>query len=410
MLKIMKKLNSVELRDRQSVLLKRCKEIVDTCKTEIREMTDDERAEFEANRQEIENLKAQLDELKAKLASYEEEIPAEEEKADEGDEEIVKEEEIEKVEDDEIKSKRNKTNKMKKSIVKEIRSAIQNGTKTFKINASTEKRAVQVTGGEGVHDEVIETEIQGILEPLYAKSVLAELGVKFYQGLPQGDVSVPVMGKNNVGWAGEVAAASGTGNTFTSILLQPKRLTAYVDISKQLINQDTIGVEEAIRRDIVNAINDKLEATIFDASAGTTTRPAGMFYDSSVFDASTFKAVCELEAKVEDANVFGATKYLLSTGAKADLRAMPKSTKNTQLVMEGGQIDGVPAVVTSNVKTPGLYAYGDWSNLAVGSWGDIDITVDEYSQAINGCIRLVVNAYFDAKILRPEAFVFGTTR
>ena len=407
----MKKLNSVELRDKQSVLMKRCKEIVDTCKAEIREMTDDEKAEFDANKAEIENLKAQLDELKAKLASYEDEIPTEEEKADEDEKEIVKEEEIEKVEDDENKAKRNKTNKMKKSIVKEIRSAIQNGTKTFKINASTEKRAVQVTGGEGVHDEVIETEIQGILEPLYAKSVLAELGVKFYKGLPQGDVQIPKMTGNNVGWAGEVAAASGTGNTFSAILLQPKRLTAYVDISKQLIAQDTIGVEEAIRRDIVNAINDKLEATIFDASAGTTTRPAGIFYDSSVFDASTFKAVCDLEAKVEDANVFGATKYLLSTSAKADLRAMPKSTKNTQLVMEGGQIDGVDAVVTSNVKAqPGLYAYGDWSNLAVGSWGDIDITVDEYTQAVNGCIRLVVNAYFDAKILRPEAFVFGKTR
>lgn len=410
----MKKLNSVELKDRQATLLKRCKEIVDTCKTEIREMTDEEQAEFEANKAEIANLKQQLDELKAKLAEYEvptlESLEDDDEKVEEKEDE---EDALEKVEelDEEVKSKRNKSNKMKKSIVKEIRNAISNGTKNFKINASTEKRAVQVTGGEGVHDEVVETEIQGILEPLYAKSVLAELGVKFYKGLPMGDIQVPVMGKNNVGWAGEVSAASGTGNTFSAILLQPKRLTAYVDISKQLINQDTIGVEEAIRRDIVNAINDKLEATILDASAGSNTRPAGIFNDASVFDASTFKAVCELEAKVEDANVFGATKYLLSTSAKADLRAMPKSTKNTQLVMEGGQIDGVDAIVTSNVKAqPGLYAYGDWSNLAVGSWGDIDITVDEYTQAVNGCIRLVVNAYFDAKILRPEAFVFGKTR
>ena len=406
----MKKLNSVELKDKQATLLKRCKEIVDTCKKEIREMTDDEQAEFDAAKAEIASLKGQLDELKKKLEAYE--VPTidetEEVKADFCDEDPMAEEEIIKVE--ELKSKRNKTNKMRKSIVKEIRSAIANGTKNFKINADTEKRAIQVTGGSGVQDEVVETEIQGILEPLYAKSVLAELGVKWYTGLPQGDIQVPVMGKGTVGWASEVAAASAGGNSFSAVLLQPKRLTAYVDISKQLLNQDTIGVENAIRRDIVNAINDKLEATIFSDDAGDATKPAGIFYDSSVFDASTFKAVVDLEAKVEKNNVYGDMKYLLSTGAKADLRAMPKSTKNTQLVMEGGEIDGTPAVVTSNVEGAGYYAYGNFENLAVASWGDIDITVDEYTQAVNGCVRLVVNAYFDAKKLRPEAFIFGKTR
>ena len=406
----MKKLNSVELKDKQATLLKRCKEIVDTCKKEIREMTDDEQAEFDAAKAEIASLKGQLDELKKKLEAYE--VPTldetEEVKADFCEEDPMAEEEVIKVE--ELKSKRNKTNKMRKSIVKEIRSAIANGTKNFKINADTEKRAIQATGGSGVHDEVVDTEIQGILEPLYAKSVLAELGVKWYTGLPQGDIQVPVMGKGTVGWADEVAAASAGGNAFNAVLLQPKRLTAYVDISKQLLNQDTIGVENAIRRDIVNAINNKLEATIFSDDAGDATKPAGIFYDSSVFDASTFKAVVDLEAKVESNNVYGDMKYLLSTGAKADLRAMPKSTKNTQLVMEGGEIDGTPAVVTSNVEGAGYYAYGNFENLAVASWGDIDITVDEYTQAVNGCVRLVVNAYFDAKKLRPEAFIFGKTR
>lgn len=406
----MKKLNSVELKDKQATLLKRCKEIVDTCKKEIREMTDDEQAEFDAAKAEIASIKGQLDELKKKLEAYEVQTidETEEVKSDFCDEDPMAEEEVIKVE--ELKSKRNKTNKMRKSIVKEIRSAITNGTKNFKINADTEKRAIQVTGGSGVQDEVVETEIQGILEPLYAKSVLAELGVKWYTGLPQGDIQVPVMGKGTVGWASEVAAASAAGNAFSAVLLQPKRLTAYVDISKQLLNQDTIGVENAIRRDIVNAINDKLEATIFSDDAGDATKPAGIFYDSSVYDASTFKAVVDLEAKVESNNVYGDMKYLLSTGAKADLRAMPKSTKNTQLVMEGGEIDGTPAVVTSNVEGAGYYAYGNFENLAVASWGDIDITVDEYTQAVNGCVRLVVNAYFDAKKLRPEAFIFGKTR
>ena len=296
-----------------------------------------------------------------------------------------------------------------------LRSAAQTEGHVLHLPACTEKRAITVSG---VGANVVETEIQGILEPLYANSVLAKLGVRFYPGLPQGNISIPVMAKGSVAWAAETGAASASNNTFTNVVLTPKRLTAYVDISKQLLAQDTIGVEEAIRRDIVNALVDKLEATIFGSAAGSTTQPKGMFWDDTLAtpavrtlqDATDFAKVCAIEAGVENNNVFGDMKYLLSTGAKADLRAMAKSTKNTQLVYEGGEVDGVPAITTSNVATAGAYIYGDFSQLAVASWGDIDITVDEFTQAVNGCVRLVINAFFDAKVLREIAFAYGKTR
>lgn len=392
----MKKLNSLELKDRQAQLFKRCYEIVESCKKEIREMTDEEEKEFNDNKEEIKELKSQLDELNEKLSSYDEILPKEEEER-------------------KINNKNNlKSNQIMKqdfSIVKEIRSAMENGTKQFHVNADTvvEKRNGEITvAAEGA--DVVEKEIQGILEPLYANSVLSKLGVKWYTGMPMGDIAVPVMGKGNIGWADEIAAAGAHTNTFTSVVLQPKRLTAYVDISKKLLAQDTIGVENAIRRDIVNALNDKLEATIFGKAAGSTTQPAGLFNGKTLQDATSFAKVCGIEAGVEQANVYGDMKYLLSTGAKADLRAMAKSSKNTQLVYEGGEVDGVPAFTTSNVVDAGSYVYGDFSNLAVASWGDVDITVDEYTQAVNGCVRLVVNAYFDAKVLRSEGFAFGNTR
>lgn len=398
-------MNSVQIKDKQSVLIKRCKSIVDTCKKEIREMTEEEKKEFDSNKEEIKALREQLDELEKKLASYDDELPVEEE--DEATEDEVVDEDTENETNKEIKSK---MNKRKFSIVKEIRSAMENGSKQFKVNADTEKRAVSVTGESGLHDHVVETEVQGILEPLYANSVLSQLGVKWYTGMPMGDISVPVMGKGNVGWSDELAAAGVSANSFSNVVLKPKRLTAYVDLSKQLLAQDTVGVENAIRRDIVNALNDKLEATILGSGAKSDTQPAGIFNGVTLADGTTFAAICANEATVENENVFGDMKYLLSTGAKADLRAMAKGSKNTQLVYEGGTVDGVPAITTSNVKTAGAYVYGDFSNLAVGSWGDLDITVDEYTQAVNGCVRLVINAYFDAVILRPEAFVFGKTR
>lgn len=394
----MKKLNSLELKDKQAQLIKRCYEIVDSCKQEVREMTEEEEKEFNENKEEIKELKSQLEELENKLSSYDELLPQDEK------------------EERKINKNNNlntKSMKQEISIVKEIRSAMENGTKQFRINADTEieKRNGEITVATE-HDDVVAKEMVGILEPLYANSVLSKLGVKWYTGMPMGDVAVPVMGAGNVGWADEIAAAGASTNTFTSVVLQPKRLTAYVDISKKLLAQDTIGVENAIRRDIVNALNDKLEATVFGSAAGTTTKPAGIFYNQTLADATSFAKVCGIEAGVEAANVYGDMKYLLSCGAKADLRAMAKSSKNTQLVYEDGAVDGVPALISSNVgdAESGAYVYGDFSNLAIGSWGDIDITVDEYTQAVNGCVRLVVNAYFDAKVLRSGAFAFGNTR
>lgn len=386
------KLNSVAIKQEINELVERSKAIVELCKTEVREMTEDEEKEFTSLKEQIDNKKTELKELEDKLSEYERLLPEEEE---------VKECEKEE------KNQRNKS--MKKSLVKELRNAIDNNIKTITVNAET--RAMQVTGAGGVHDAVVETEIDGILEPLYANSVLSQLGVRWYTGLPKGDVQVPIMSAGQVGWASEIATAQATGNTFTTKKLQPKRLTAYVDISKQLLVQDTIGVEAAIRRDIVNALNDKLQATILGTEAKTDEKPAGIFNGASYDNITDFKSLCNFEAKLDDANINGEKKYLLGNGAKANLRSMIKGTNNTGMVMENNTVDGTPALNTSNVAGGAAgknkLVYGDFNYLAIGSWSDLDITIDQYTQAVNGCIRLVINAFFDAIILRPEAFAFG---
>lgn len=382
------KLNSVAIKQEINELVERSKAIVELCKTEVREMTEDEEKEFNSLKEQIDNKKTELKELEDKLSEYERMCP--------------KEEEVKECEKEE-KNQRNKS--MKKSLVKELRNAIDNNIKTITVNAET--RAMQVTGGGGVHDSVVETEIDGILEPLYANSVLSQLGARWYTGLPKGDVQVPIMGKGNVGWEGEIAAAQATGNTFTTKKLSPKRLTAYVDISKQLLVQDTIGVEAAIRRDIVNALNDKLQATILGGADKTDNKPAGIFFNVSETTINNYKDLCKFEAGLDDANINGEKKYLMGNTAKATFRSMVKGNNNTGMVLEANQIDGTPMINTSSVAT-NKFAYGDFNYLAIGSWGDLDITVDQYTQAANGCIRLVINAFFDAVILRPEAFKFGT--
>lgn len=286
----------------------------------------------------------------------------------------------------------------------EMRSAGQSFS--GQIQLPVESRAAVTVTNE--HDDVIEVQFADLLTPLRAKNVLVAAGAKYMSGLI-GDVQVPIMGAGNVTWEGEVASAQEAGYTFTSKKLQPKRLTAYVDISKQFLVQDSIGAEQAIRADIVAAINSKLESTILGSAQGSTTTPAGIFYGQTPKKITTFKDICDLEASIEDANVIGECKYVMSNKAKAALRNMPKSSKSTQLVMENGEVDGTPVLNTSNVEAQNI-AYGDWNNLAIGQWGSIDLVVDPYTLAKDGQVRIVINAFFDAVTLRPEAFAFGTTQ
>ena len=67
--------------------------------------------------------------------------------------------------------------------------------------------------------------------------------------------------------------------------------------------------------------------------------------------------------------------------------------------MENGEVDGTKAFNTSMIADK-KYIYGDFSNLAIGQWGATDLLIDPYTKAATGQVRIVINAYFDAKVLR----------
>jgi HK97 family phage major capsid protein len=266
-----------------------------------------------------------------------------------------------------------------------------------------ESRNIQATV-EGAGQENVAEDKLGILEPLRANLVLVNAGASYMTGLV-GNVSIPVYSGSNVGWAGEVDAATNGAGTFTEVALEPKRLTAYIDVSKQFLIQDSNSAEEMLKRDIVAAISNKLEATILGTEAGSTTKPAGMLNGVSAdSSAITYEDIVNMEATLEGANVSGEIKYIVSPTAKATLKTTKIDAGSGKFAMEGNEMNGYPVLCTSAVSGKGVIM-GNFNDLVIGQWGGIDLTVDPYTQAANGKVRLVINAYFDAKPRRAEAFV-----
>lgn len=375
------------------------------------------------------------DEIKEEVEEKEQEPSTEEvveeEQQPSDEEEAVEENVEEKEEERKINNGNILSNKMKEqkfSLIKAIRTIANNqevdaatkqvidlGTQEMRNSGLSYGGQIQIPVGaqmrdgvtvNGVHDDLIVTEFADILAPLYSKNVLVDAGAKFISGLV-GDLQVPIMGAEQVGWAGEIAdAIDGTGD-WSHVTLTPHRLSAYIDVSKQFLAQDALGAEALIRQELVNALNSKLEATILSAEASTATKPAGIFYGLTPVKVSDFKSLTDAEADVEEANIYGEMKYIVSPSAKSALRNMARSADNTRLVMEGNEIDGTPALSTTHMAADSL-AYGDFSNVAIGQWGAIDLVVDPYTVARSGQVRIVINAYFDFKLLREGAVVYGS--
>ena len=309
---------------------------------------------------------------------------------------------------DEKRNENKKSYKMKKNIIlSEIRSALNNAEHKVTLPAET-RTITQTVSGDGVHDEIIEEEFKGLLEPLYADSVISNLGITIYNGLPAGDFKVSAMGKGSAAWADETGVASESKNTFSHVTLQPKRISAQLSYSKQFLAQDTIGAEAAIRRDIYNALVAQIQSTMLSADASGANKPAGIFNGVTAKNISSYKELCDVEAAVDDSNVKGERKYLMSNKAKAILRCMPKSSLTTELVLDGNDIDGTPVIANSDVPTT-QYAYGDFSNIVMGTWGNVDLIIDPYTLAAENSIRIVVNAFVDWKKVRKDenVIVYG---
>lgn len=424
-----KRVNSLQLKDQRSQITKQANEIIERAKMEVRDLTDEESQKLEDYENQIKGLDEELKALQQRLENLRFGDNEDEDKEDEGD---TDEDTDTPSENNEDKEQNHRTMKKQNfSLVKAIRS-IANGQQLDELTAAViakgneearkagistqgqiqlpESRAAITVTAEG--EDVVATELFDILMPLRAKNVLVQAGAKFMGGLV-GDVQIPVMTADNVTWKGEVASAADGAGAFSHVTLSPHRLTAYVDISKQMLVQDSVDVENAIRQDLIAAINTKLEETILGNGDGkeggsTIVAPLGMRNGVTASTIADFEDLCELESDVEDANVLGECTYVMSNKAKAALRGMIKGTNGTGMVYENGSVDGTKALNTSHLGTAKTVIYGDFSNLAIGSWGGIDLTVDPYTQAAAGKVRIVVNAFFDAKKLRDSAFAVGT--
>ena len=396
-------MNTLELLDKKEQLKQRAEEIVSKAEKETRRLNEGEHAEFNSITVELEDIDKEI----RKIAS--------ETKLTNTNNTSMKKEKFSllKAINDVANSRQldERAQEVVSAGIAEFRKSGQNYSGQIVLPIE-ERGDIQATV-EGAGQETVAEDKLALLEPLRANLVMVKAGASYLSGLV-GNVSIPAYSGSNVSWAGEVAAATDGAGDFSEVNLEPKRLTAYVDVSKQFLIQDSASAEEMLKRDIVNAISDKLEATIL---AGSATMPAGIFNGVTPETKDiTYKRLVDMETALEEANVAGNKCFIVSPSAKGILKTTAKDALYNVTdggvhtcvgcagcLMEENEVNGYPVYCTSNVTSKGV-VMGHFEDFVIGQWGGIDLTVDPYTQAANGKVRLVINAYFDAKPRRTGSF------
>lgn len=261
-----------------------------------------------------------------------------------------------------------------------------------------EKRAVLQAGAANLGKEDVATDFLDLVTPLENELVAAQAGATFLTGL-KGDIAVPFYTGSTAGWAGEVGAATNGEGAFKQKTLAPKRITAYIDVSKQLLIQANDSIEAYLQQSLVTAVRECLESTMFGSAAGTATKPAGLLNGVTARTADiTYGALVDAETALLKNN-FKNLSWVASYDAHGTLKQTPKIAGQPIYLLEDGMIDGRQCFFSNNVAERGLIL-GDFSELTIGQWGGIEVLVDPYTQAVNGTVRLVVNSYWDYFVRR----------
>jgi HK97 family phage major capsid protein len=280
----------------------------------------------------------------------------------------------------------------------------------------SEKRT-EILAGTATHGaEVVATDIMPILPPLVDELVFTKAGATYLNNLV-GNVQIPSYAGTTADWGTEVAAITDSSGVFADITLTPKRLCAVIDISKLFLIQDSAGAEALLYSNIQNAVARKLESTILGKTTKTTSAPGGMSFAITTgvpvaVATPTRSTVVGQETAIGTANVQAKNlAYITNSTGRGILKNIVEGPSGVgKFMLEDNQMNGYPVYVTNACPTDcgagssgSLLVFGNWADLCIGQWGGYDITVDPYTVAHKGEVRLVINAYFDAKGLRGSA-------
>lgn len=281
------------------------------------------------------------------------------------------------------------------------------------------------TTGSTTGGEVVRSQYGDLIDLLRASSVVSNMGASTLNGL-SGPVTFPKQtGASTLAWTGEAGSAVAESNiTLGTVTLSPKTAMAKGSLSRQLLLQSNPNAEMMIRNDLAAIAALGIDRAALHG-AGSSNEPDGLYHLANVNSIAmggvpTFGKLVDMTTEcAKDNALLGNLGFVITPGMAGKLRqTLVASANGSEMIFRGinsgGEMAGYKAMASNQVSSTLVggsehgIIFGNWSDLIIGTWGGIEITVDPYTLADQGLIRLILFLMADVIVRHPESFCKAT--
>ena len=274
---------------------------------------------------------------------------------------------------------------------------------------------------------LVPTEFRGDLfvDVLRNNLVASRLGVRMLTGLT-GNVDIPRKATASViGSVTEIGSASQSDITTAKLTLSPKRMSAYTVASLRALQQSGLALDPLLRDDLLQGVAVQIENGYINGT-GTDPQMQGLRYATGIGTVAagsnggtvTWGNIVGLESACANANAEPdrLSGYLTNTKQRGNLKQVQMGT-NLPFIWANGDtpVNGYRVGITNNVPSnltkgtatticSAAFFSSDWSMSVIGLFGAPDVTVDPYTKADTGEVKITINAFADSGVRQPGAF------
>ncbi|GJL55833.1 MAG: hypothetical protein NPIRA02_29650 [Nitrospirales bacterium] len=294
----------------------------------------------------------------------------------------------------------------------------------------TSKRTLTVGGSNAGADFVSNNLLAGsFIEYLNNIMMVKRLGATVLTGL-EGNVPIPKKtGRSTAVWVAENVDVPSSQMTTGQVSLSPKTLGFFTEISRRLLLQSSLDIENLVRMDLAEAVALGIDLAAISGS-GSADQPEGLLNKTGLTieplgtngDVPAWSNIVNLETSVAVSNAdFGSLGYLTNAKGRGKLKQVeqnPSGPAGKYIWQDGneagfGMMNGYRAAVSNQVAaglTKGTgtdlsaLIYGNWADLVIGQWGFLDILVDPYTAGKRGNLQITVHQDVDVAVRRVESF------
>mgnify|MGYP001212031701 CR=1 FL=1 len=291
-----------------------------------------------------------------------------------------------------------------------LRHAVGGGMFGMRAPMSTGKTSGAATGGY-----LVATELQpgSFIDILRNSTTIMRRG-RVLGGLV-GNVDIPKKLRGTQGYwlNGEDTDAEETGIELGQVLLSPKTVAAYTEVTRKMLQQSSLDIEAMLREDLAQSQGLTIDAAGYYGT-GANGQPLGIANLSGISAVEfagkypTYAELVQMETEVgsDNALVDG-----FAYAGSATLRGHAKTTVkfaggDTPMWEPGNSLNGYSAEITNQVADGDVF-FANYADLLIGLWGGLELTVDPYTHSRKGRIRITTFQDVDFAHRRAQSFCLG---